>query len=165
GTHAHDVVIPLSAKNEKALHKRLEDLQQWLTKTPTIDLNGLGYTLSCCREHFKFRNCFVVSDVENLRVQIAEALNGSSIDQRSVGDSAARLKHSYLAGEKVDWPAYYTQRKVIRAPHYPFSNQEYWSEALNFEQPRSERPTVAAQKPALQTETNAIETVFLEPQW
>lgn len=159
-------IMPVSGKNPDALSRRLAELKDWLPHLTDDQLYPLGYTLSCCREHFSSRTCFLVYDVNDLRTQITRYLETNTETMATQGNSDVRahqLQQYYLAGHKVDWTSYYSERHLLRAPHYPFAHQEYWSEALlNNDRSRAiQTDTVTTQIEPLPLP----DEVLLAPQW
>ncbi|MEJ2694269.1 MAG: beta-ketoacyl synthase N-terminal-like domain-containing protein, partial [Candidatus Thiodiazotropha sp.] len=69
--------VPLSAKTDEALGRRLDDLHEWLVRTGDQHrLADLAYTLSARRTHFAHRCVFVVRDLKALRDAIEDVRQG-----------------------------------------------------------------------------------------
>lgn len=159
-------IIPVSGKNPDALSRRLAELKDWLLQLTDDQLYPLGYTLSCCREHFSSRACFIVCDINYLRTQIIRYLESNTETMATQGNSdvkAYQLQQDYLAGHKVDWMSYYSEHHLLRAPLYPFARHEYWSEVLlNNDRSRAiQTRTVTTQIESLPL----LDEVLLVPQW
>ena len=61
-----DVLIPLSAKNESALHDFANQLKSSLTNNQT-SLESLGYTLGCRRDHHSQRLAIITNSIRDLQ--------------------------------------------------------------------------------------------------
>ncbi len=69
-------LLPVSAKDNKALRQKLIDLDKFLDRNASISLANLAYTLAAKRDHFKQRAVVFGTDVTSVRKGIAELLAG-----------------------------------------------------------------------------------------
>lgn len=109
-------LIPISAKSETSLNRRLQELSQFLKKNPQTDLYSLSYTLSCTREHFVCRKIYLVRTIEELR---------SQLEGHTTASISNEFRDQYLKGGAVDFAKLYPVKKLIRLPGYSFDTQKY----------------------------------------
>ncbi|MBN9669609.1 non-ribosomal peptide synthetase [Roseibium aggregatum] len=135
------VVVPVSAKNEKALSEAVAQLRQ---AVETADLAEMACTLQTGRDAMRFRAAFVTADREDLigRMDAFLAGDGSAAMTGAVppgrkersdpldptGREAADLANHWTSGGDVDWAALYgdDQPRRIALPGYAFQRKRYW---------------------------------------
>jgi acyl transferase domain-containing protein/thioesterase domain-containing protein/NAD(P)-dependent dehydrogenase (short-subunit alcohol dehydrogenase family)/acyl carrier protein len=119
-------IIPISAKNPKALKEAvrglLEALQTWGKDYP---LRSVAHTLQTGRDTFAERVAFVASDRENLFVQMQNWLNGVPA---VFGDSKAEQgAREWMSAGNLVWdiePGVKCEK--VPLPGYPFSSAKHW---------------------------------------
>lgn len=78
--------IPLSAKTETALRRKVVELDNWLEKEMEgCSMEDISYTLHMGRSHFNVRSALVVKDVDELRQKVK--------DIRKTGTAESYLTH------------------------------------------------------------------------
>lgn len=98
----HPVLITLSAKTERALHQRLQDLYDWLNKIENQPLlTSLSYTLNVGRDHFQYRCALVVSSLEELQESLKLVLLGHELDNYIVNLGQIKKTKGRLGFEKL----------------------------------------------------------------
>lgn len=129
----HQWLLPVSAHSTESLKKRLAQMIDWIDAHPSISLYALGYTLSCARQHHRFRVCVQAWDLTEARSALQTALDGtfhdSCLPSKTLKDHALTLAQVYLQGDIVDWTQLYPDRSLIALPPYPFANRHF--DALN----------------------------------
>lgn len=156
-------IIPISAKNKKALAQRIQDLQAFISENSEVDMYSLAYTLSCAREHFPLRVCYIVDAVENLKLALKQQEDsGIYIDKNLNPDSSLQqtLKN-YVTGKKSDFASIFPVKSILQLPNYPFSNKEYW---ISLEKNQTEEKE-AITKEISKKETTDTPKILLAPQW
>lgn len=143
----------LSAKNEKALHRRAAQLLSYLQSGQLQDSNieNLVYTLQVGRTSMKHRFGFITSTMADIQHQLQlfldnqsgnwllgkedSALNGETNGQDTNGiessdesDLSTALLSDWIDGYSVDWKLLYSGKKPqrISLPAYPFAGKRYW---------------------------------------
>jgi polyketide synthase PksL len=119
-------IIPISAKNPKALKEAvrglLEALQTWGKDYP---LRSVAHTLQTGRDTFAERVAFVASDRDNLFVQMQNWLNGVPA---VFGDSKAEQgAREWMSAGNLVWdiePGVKCEK--VPLPGYPFSSAKHW---------------------------------------
>ena len=61
----HELIFPLSAKNDNLMIKTIEQLIKYL-QAGDYQLEDVSYTMSCCRNHQDFRVAIITNNIENL---------------------------------------------------------------------------------------------------
>lgn len=97
------VVVPLSARSEKALAQRLETLLETLITDPQIGLADLGYTLARRRSHHDHRAALVASTTNELTERLERALAKDDPSKEPASD-----------------PGFCAPRKAAREPKLAF---------------------------------------------
>src|SRR5450830_1273891 len=145
-------LFPLSGHTTQSLKKRLEQLVDWIDINPTANLYAIGYTLSCAREHHRYRVCVEAHDLSALRSALETALEGTFHDTRQPAVAmtlsstvAENLVTAYQRGDSVRWADLYPVRYLAELPLYPFASRHF--DALNG--PRRESPALPAITAAL----------------
>ncbi len=114
-------MIPLSAKTDEALSKRISDLLLFVENTD-YDLYSLSYTLCCARQHFEKRICYLVRN----KNELLENLRNRKVEKKPQND----LIYRYVNNESVDFSVLFSAKSIQRLPSYPFIENTYW---LNFD--------------------------------
>ena len=70
-------MLALSAKSSTSLKKLTELYREVLERTPAVDLRDVCYTANTGRSHFSHRACFLATDAEQLKQQLA-AFDGAT---------------------------------------------------------------------------------------
>ena len=78
-------LVPLSARTQEALVRRVGALAGWLSENPDTELEDLSYTLGAGRAHFEWRVALVVESVTALR----DALRSLKAQGQGLGSCAA----------------------------------------------------------------------------
>ena len=74
--------LPVSARNEVSLSEKVADLQQWLSSTEcTGSIFDIAYTLGAGRDHYEKMVAFVVSGIEDLKVEVEKFRKGERSSQ------------------------------------------------------------------------------------
>lgn len=130
---AHHWLLPVSAHTTESLKKRLAQLIDWIDAHPSLSLYALGYTLSCARQHHRFRVCVQARDLTEARSALQTALDGPLFDSRQPSippkDRALTPALAYLQGDAVGWAKLYPARSLTALPPYPFTERHF--DALN----------------------------------
>ncbi|PHM67149.1 beta-ketoacyl synthase N-terminal-like domain-containing protein [Xenorhabdus sp. KJ12.1] len=139
-------LIPISARSEKALSNNISSLaslleqhhQDYYCSEKMLDL---AFTLSCGRDHFEYRQIWLVTNIddllENLRspyqcVKISR--NNSMLEEYSSSYSLesseilSNIKRSYLEGARINWQNLYADCAPRKIPltTYCFDERPYW---------------------------------------
>lgn len=123
--------LPLSAKNEWSLQEMQKNLLEFLKHQRIMHskyytIANIAYTLSTGRNHFKYRNGWIASNLEEL-VQLLK--NSSTNNLQKVSPNLLNLNQKYLAGEDIDWTSVYSKPlQRLSLPGYTFKHQSYWFE-------------------------------------
>ncbi|HEY3366496.1 MAG TPA: SDR family NAD(P)-dependent oxidoreductase [Symbiobacteriaceae bacterium] len=141
--------IPISARTESALSKRVWQLADWLNEEGTPrSLGDIAYTLLVGRTHFPVRLALVVQNVEELTAKLREASPTTgqtcSRDQadrlltelaasrdKTTGayrDNLTALAGAYQSGLQLGWARLYQndQFRRVSLPSYPYDRDRYW---------------------------------------
>jgi rhizoxin synthesis polyketide synthase RhiC len=128
-------LIPLSAKTDAALERRLGDLHDWLKwQADRHRLADVAYTLSAGRVHFDRRCAFVVRDLDELRQAIDGVRCGCYPDsyrwcdtgQAAVAESIGRTPS--LANHNGSDPPAGRERLLALAQAYVDGQEPAWCE-------------------------------------
>lgn len=114
-------IIPLSAKTDEALGKRISDLLLFV-ENADYDLYSLSYTLCCARQHFEKRVCYLVKN----KNELLDSLRNRKVEQKLPNDLMSR----YINNEPVDFSVLFPIKSIQTLPLYPFMENTYW---LNFD--------------------------------
>lgn len=168
-------VVAVSARTQASLRDYLKRLVRWL-RGPGVDaaLEQIAFTLCCGRQHFGWREAFVVSSVAELADAVAASMtkerSGEHSTRRALPSEAERraaalarevaasadgagrreklseLAALYRAGAEVDWAALYTQGHPgrIALPTYAFEKCSHWRGQAAW--PPERRAAVAAEQ-------------------
>jgi len=71
----HPVILPLSAKNENALHQACDNLANYLKGHPGTNLNDVAFTLQQGRKTFDYRKAIVCHDIPSALDGLQKTLN------------------------------------------------------------------------------------------
>lgn len=123
-------LLVLSAKSQSALRGLVEQYQQFL-ETAVDDFADICFTAATCREHYSQRLALVATNSEEAALYLKKWLLSPNHTQKSQDtQSFESLITSYLAGEELDWAAYYKAMeesfKKVALPHYVFDKREFW---------------------------------------
>lgn len=145
--HRKSYIIPLSAKNEKVLIQKKEELIEWLIgEGRNHKLRDISFTLCEGRNHFLYRMCFAASSVEELIKKLKEAgreqivrverkknqQSKEQIEQEErvleTIENQEMLCQYYVKGYDLNWTYYFNGEKSRRVsmPTYPFDHKRYW---------------------------------------
>ncbi|MEE0931342.1 MAG: SDR family NAD(P)-dependent oxidoreductase [Acutalibacteraceae bacterium] len=146
-------LIPLSGKRKSAIENKKKELLAWLVKkSGSYTMNEVAYTLQKGRSHFKYREAYIVKDVQELceilkDVEEREYSFGNKFvsengkihyfkkEENDVLTQDAQLKEQllilarrYTDGQEIDWIAFNEKNtaKIISMPTYPFEKEHYW---------------------------------------
>ncbi len=79
--------IPLSAKTETALHRKIVELDHWLEKgVENCSIKDISYTLHRGRSHFNLRLALVVKDVDELRQKVKDIRTTGTAQNHPIHD-------------------------------------------------------------------------------
>jgi len=122
-------VFPLSARSDKALDRRIQDLTAWLDREgKNYRPVDIAYTLQLGRTHFSRRLAFIAKDIDELRRQLTQ--KGNSQANADIPADLPALTRAYTAGENPDWSVLYAADPSlpcrIPLPAYPFDRERYW---------------------------------------
>jgi len=141
-------LILVSARTPAALQKNIEALLCFLERCYALwtweDLLHLAYTLSCGREHFRYRQAWLVNGLDNFLAQLRVSLNDvhplraepeeQSVEicpeSGSLGEwkTLKRMQSLYLKGGNINWHGLYagSGARKMHLPTYRFDEREYW---------------------------------------
>jgi acyl transferase domain-containing protein len=87
-------LIPVSAKTETALDKKLEELANWIgQKGKKQDIKDISYTLFVGRTQFPLRIALIAEDTKELKTKIKEALQNKNVEKDLINlDQENRVK-------------------------------------------------------------------------
>ncbi|AWN81561.1 Polyketide synthase PksJ [Candidatus Cardinium hertigii] len=145
-------IIPISANSISALQGNIDELRVWLKKQQKVDLYALAYTLGCCREHYRFRACYIVKDMNQLVMNLSNSLpenqeiiqedaiidaysvlltklngtNFTALDVNQLKNLFEDTKYYYLQGEDILWLDIYKVKKLAFPPGYCFDKNRHW---------------------------------------
>lgn len=80
----HAVILPLSAKNENALHQACDNLASYLKNNPDTNLNDVAFTLQQGRKIFDYRKGVVCHDTPSAVDALQKVLNDPAQAARPV---------------------------------------------------------------------------------
>lgn len=135
-------LIPLSAKSEKALQQKIDELVVWLEKSDdTVKLADIAYTLGARRTHFNYRAALVTKNKAELIVQLKELSAAKNFSQKSKSsrkasaavtkvdaDNLQELAELYTEKMDIKWEELYKPEDYtcLSLPSYPFAREKYW---------------------------------------
>ncbi|TYQ17733.1 UNVERIFIED_CONTAM: phosphopantetheine binding protein [Acetivibrio alkalicellulosi] len=148
-------LIPLSVKKEHLILEKLKSVDGWL-EANDASLADIAYTLQVGRSDFQYRSCFVVKNLEELKISIKNVISGKISDnymteqdsnktisinntfsyEWNAEESASVYKSKvielakvWLSGKSVEWKRLYGKNLPwrISMPVYPFEDQRYWA--------------------------------------
>jgi acyl transferase domain-containing protein/SAM-dependent methyltransferase/acyl carrier protein len=123
---AHEVIIPLSAKDDERLKEAVGRLLDYLKEEVDVDLISMAYTLQTGREAMSHRVAFVVKSISELIDQLRSFLNSGQVSRHP----SNKLSEEWVAGGTMDWEKLYGGAKPLplHLPTYPFARERYWIE-------------------------------------
>ncbi|BCJ93986.1 hypothetical protein acsn021_15550 [Anaerocolumna cellulosilytica] len=98
-------LVPFSAKTEKALKNKLEDMVTWLKiHKHSHSLGDIAYTLTMGRSHFSYRGVFIVKSLDallnELELKVKESPEHKMIEGGFISNTfRPELKEQQIAGE------------------------------------------------------------------
>jgi amino acid adenylation domain-containing protein len=142
-------IVPLSAKNEAALHEMARRLSAHLEQCgemSDVDMTDLAYTLQIGRDEMRVRLACVVEDAAELARRLNAFLRGerdavsvgviergrraaaTPLDPSGDSSSAREIAARWAEGASVDWMRAYagTGARRVELPTYPFAGKRYW---------------------------------------
>ncbi|MBR1734597.1 MAG: methyltransferase [Alphaproteobacteria bacterium] len=134
--HEEFYLIPISAKSPNVLQKQILVLREWLLSN-YVDVYSLAYTLSCTRDHFKFRKLFVVKNQDELTELLKIDLDEPT--KRSLHELPVNLLETakkYENGEKINWHEIYRNRSLISIPGYEFEKHYLRIDSMEYPLPK-----------------------------
>ncbi len=151
-------LIVLSAETPPQLKERVRALQSYLEKTPDRPIVHLAYTLQIGRKAMAERLAIIVSNQEELVLQLEHYINNKESkdifkgttkqpeqafqidDEEGVEYLQAIVKKKkwtkvaqlWTSGVEIDWEKLYSGQKLQRLslPSYPFAKERYWMTKL-----------------------------------
>ncbi|WP_166923288.1 SDR family NAD(P)-dependent oxidoreductase [Flavobacterium poyangense] len=149
-----EFVIPISAKNEKALARKIKQLIEYLEEKNEISIADVAYTLQVGRQSMEVRSVFLADSVSDFLMKLKEdksfvsstAIATKEKDQirtfLSNGAGEAYIKYAtehnelqslanlWTMGVEVDWNKLYSTNQKrpqrISLPAYAFEKESYW---------------------------------------
>lgn len=135
--------ILLSARSPSALRHRLERLQNWLARTPNVDLASVARSLAFGRVGMPHRLALLATDLQSLAQGLEAALDRRAADNlwhgvvdeeapaaTAIGTDLAALTQAWATGGVVDWPTYVPKGPRLHLPGYTFDRTSHWFEPL-----------------------------------
>jgi acyl transferase domain-containing protein len=151
------MVVPLSARTERALRESAERLLRWLEGTQDVELSAVAHTLQRGRVAMAHRLAIVASSLAELRSSLTQYLAREVAPDCFVAElrgphaqsdgepSAPRdreacraLARAWAEGHATRWPAPRSPARRISLPGYPFARVRHWLAEAR-EQPRPAR--------------------------
>lgn len=119
------VLITLSAESDTTLQASRAALADELEERPHLDVADVAYSLNTGRAALPCRWSAVVSDVGDT----VRALRADRIENRSSPECVARFRAKWMAGDDVDWTAWYVGESRLRVslPPTPLERESYWA--------------------------------------
>jgi len=136
-------LIPFSGRSETELLCRLREFMKW-SENNKERVCDIAYSLGRCRKHFDYRIAFVISNQEELNLEISNVLkkihqkdSGENIvsetscnteKYENVAQMLGQLKNQYELGKDIDWKGLYNDQvlKRLHLPVYPLRKESYW---------------------------------------
>jgi polyketide synthase PksJ len=159
------VLIPITAKSEKALSQYAIELADFIDSRPDKSLYDIAYTLQVGRRHFGFRK-FVMVNAED-RSDCAKQLRDLNINDPNYHAQKDNLTNAlfdagqqWLDGKDINWDALAGTYQRISIPGHPFNRERFWVE-----------PKVVSQSAIVQTTSKgvtkdpSIDNWFYLPNW
>ncbi len=147
--------ILLSARSPSALRHRLERLNNWLARTPDVDLASVARSLALGRVAMPHRVALLVADAQSLAQGLKAALDRRTAENlwhgvfdeeapaaTATGTDLAALTQAWVTGGMVDWSAHVPKGPRLHLPGYAFDRTSHWFEPLPTALPAA--PDVAA---------------------
>lgn len=131
-------VIPFSAKTVESLHGYMRKVLHFLMEQEDVNFRDFIYTLQSGRCDMKERKAFVAENLEELKQEIRDYLNGVTDVRTSIETENAEWKgdlknYTQMAvywenGHSIDWEQLYEEDKPYRMhlPSYAFEKNRYW---------------------------------------
>ena len=89
-------LIPISARNEGTLMRKIQDLYDWLEGKPDVWIGDIAYTLQTGRCHLIYRGALLTKDVSELRKQLAEILQTGKTEGYLFGKAKGNMDEEDL---------------------------------------------------------------------
>ncbi|KUM94154.1 hypothetical protein AQI95_43630 [Streptomyces yokosukanensis] len=142
-------LITLSARSRASLATMREELLEWLggPEAERADLADIAHTLAAGRDHFEYRQAWIVSSTEELRERLTQARSQEPVKCRpqrltthpvrlpDPADPAHRaaledLGARYVQGEEFAWETMFGDGQFSRLhlPGYAFEQNRFWFE-------------------------------------
>ncbi|MFJ6215669.1 SDR family NAD(P)-dependent oxidoreductase [Streptomyces sp. NPDC092296] len=120
------VLVPVSAKTDAALARRVSALAARLADGGDLDLGDIAHTLAAHRSHFARRAVFAADSTAGLARRLADAAAGRPVADDDLPAGPAGVRDRYLAGGEVDWRAVVPDGRIVDLPLYPFEDARHW---------------------------------------
>ncbi|WP_166923292.1 SDR family NAD(P)-dependent oxidoreductase [Flavobacterium poyangense] len=136
------MILVLSALNEERLKVKAAQLAYFIEKEKNLNLTDIAYTLQVGRKVMECRKAFVVSQIDELVVQLQQfaqeesagvylkenIVNESEIQQAIYAKQYETIAKYWEQGNAINWLRLYTvyQPKKIHLPTYIFAKESYW---------------------------------------
>ena len=128
-------LLVLSAKTPAALESLAVDLARHLDDRPELDLADVAYTLAMGRGAHRCRRAVLSHDGPAAARALRAGAHGepdTAAPEAAGAVPVAAARRAWLAGQDVDWYAFYAgqRRRRVPLPTYPFQGHRCWLPAV-----------------------------------
>lgn len=131
-------IVTLSAKSQQELLMYIWKYQEFLNRTPDINLRNLCFTTNTGRSHYTHRIAIIFKDYEELKKKLEDAylhcLDGIRNEDIHDAEEEAltELCIRYEQGGEIDWNHFYREGVFgkVSLPTYPFAKITHWIETV-----------------------------------
>ncbi len=134
-------LLTLSAKNKCTLKIIVDKYLHYINNNLNLSLSDICYTSNIGRKHLEERVAFVVSSIEELKIELKKIIKLNSFEKyfnlryQKEGVSSCKeennlqvLRDNYEKCKEIDFDFIYKneKRRRLHLPTYPFQQKEYW---------------------------------------
>ena len=141
-------LIPISAKTQTALKRRIRDLVDWIQSNPEASLRDISYSLSARWTHHSERRAIAAHTTDEALNLLEKCLKELQSESDSISQQRRpsapvtalfelkagsltqedwiQIQKAYESGQDLAWHQLFKAGRLVDLPKYPFELESYW---------------------------------------